>query len=105
MFFEHVKIPPWIQGIHVPLYIKLTKWIIITLLLLLLFFFSYPDGALVIYYLNLEDKPITFGSDQYLNGDSVDLFLLTPGDSMGLKSRYKLFTSAKRPEILPHLWT
>ncbi|KAK3798550.1 hypothetical protein RRG08_031563 [Elysia crispata] len=51
-------------------------------------FYNYPDGALVIYYLNLEDKPITFGSDQYLSGDSVDLFLLTPGDSMGLKSRF-----------------
>ncbi|RUS88700.1 hypothetical protein EGW08_003515 [Elysia chlorotica] len=51
-------------------------------------FYNYPDGALVIYYLNLEDSPVTFSSDSYLNRASVDLFLLTPGDSSGLRSRF-----------------
>ncbi|GFS06177.1 heparanase [Elysia marginata] len=53
-------------------------------------FYNYPDGALVVYYLNLEDQPIIFGSGQFSNGGpaSADLFLLTPGDSSGLTSRF-----------------
>ncbi|GFO42274.1 heparanase [Plakobranchus ocellatus] len=50
-------------------------------------FYNYPDGALVLYYLNLANQSITFDFAQYGN-DAVDVFLLTPGDAMDLTSRF-----------------
>ncbi|CAG5116818.1 unnamed protein product [Candidula unifasciata] len=47
----------------------------------------YQAGDLVIYYLNIKDIEINLDLPQFQNAD-LDLYLLTPGDEAGLKSRY-----------------
>ncbi|BFZ23699.1 hypothetical protein BsWGS_26738 [Bradybaena similaris] len=47
----------------------------------------YQAGDLVIYYLNLQDKYVNLDLPQFQHAD-LDLYLFTPGDDAGLKSRY-----------------
>ncbi|RUS72779.1 hypothetical protein EGW08_019465, partial [Elysia chlorotica] len=49
-------------------------------------YYSYPDGAIVIYYLNVatETKLLSLGA---FHKSDVHLFILTPGDSKGKLSR------------------
>ncbi|BFZ23698.1 hypothetical protein BsWGS_26736 [Bradybaena similaris] len=47
----------------------------------------YQDGDLVIYYLNLQDRYVNLDLPQFQHAD-LDLYLFTPGDDAGLKSRY-----------------
>ncbi|CAG5125238.1 unnamed protein product [Candidula unifasciata] len=47
---------------------------------------KYTPGDLVIYYLNLEEIPAILSLDQFQDAD-LDLYMLTPGDSEGIKSR------------------
>ncbi|CAG5131008.1 unnamed protein product, partial [Candidula unifasciata] len=46
---------------------------------------KYTPGDLVIYYLNLEETPAVLSLDQFQDAD-LDLYMLTPGDSEGIKS-------------------
>ncbi|KAH9514039.1 hypothetical protein Btru_030055 [Bulinus truncatus] len=47
----------------------------------------YPPGAIVIYFLNLRDSTVDLSLSQFASL-KTDIFLLTPGDSNGLKSSY-----------------
>uniref|UniRef100_A0A0B7BD96 Beta-glucuronidase C-terminal domain-containing protein n=1 Tax=Arion vulgaris TaxID=1028688 RepID=A0A0B7BD96_9EUPU len=47
----------------------------------------YSPGALVIYYLNLADAQTVLSFPQFKNA-TLDLYLLTPGDADGLKSKF-----------------
>ncbi|XP_012942806.1 heparanase isoform X2 [Aplysia californica] len=49
-------------------------------------FYNYPQGAVVLYYLNLRDSNVTLTLDQF-EGQSLDLFLLSPGDGAGPLSK------------------
>ena len=48
---------------------------------------SYPDGAIVVYYLNIGSDPSTLSLGQFQD-DPIYLFQLTPGDEEGMVSRY-----------------
>ncbi|RUS70364.1 hypothetical protein EGW08_021866 [Elysia chlorotica] len=55
-------------------------------------YYKYPDGALVVYYLNMgeEQSLLTTSQVQGYAGSAdsqLDLFVFTPGDSDGLLSR------------------
>ncbi|XP_055865224.1 heparanase-like isoform X1 [Biomphalaria glabrata] len=47
----------------------------------------YPQGSIVIYFLNLRDTPVNLSLSQFADL-KTDVYLLTPGDSDGLKSRF-----------------
>ena len=49
-------------------------------------FYNFPEGAVVLFYLNLEDNRRTLTLTQY-EGHELHMFLLTPGDDDGLTSR------------------
>ncbi|GFN98971.1 heparanase [Plakobranchus ocellatus] len=74
-------------------------------------YYNYPDGALVVYYLNMAGTLSHVALDRYQN-TVVDLFVFTPGDGDGLKSRKinmngKLLAmkGAKMPKMKPLLHT
>lgn len=48
---------------------------------------SYSSGALTLYALNIQSDPVTLNLTQFSN-QSLHLYLLTPGDQDGLKSKY-----------------
>ncbi|KAK3737955.1 hypothetical protein RRG08_028578 [Elysia crispata] len=55
-------------------------------------YYQYPDGALVVYYLNMGSEQSRLSASQFQSTDSnsedqIDLFVFTPGDSQGLLSR------------------
>ncbi|GFR60287.1 heparanase [Elysia marginata] len=55
-------------------------------------YYKYPDGALVVYYLNMAKEQTLLSAGQLLGsgmngGAKLDLFVFTPGDSDGLLSR------------------
>lgn len=55
-------------------------------------YYKYPDGALVVYYLNVATEQALLTTSQVqgldINADSqLDLFVFTPGDDKGLLSR------------------
>ncbi|GFR83203.1 heparanase [Elysia marginata] len=58
-----------------------------------IFCVSYPDGAMVVYYLNMAKEQTLLSASQLLGssgrnrGNQLDLFIFTPGDSNGLLSR------------------
>lgn len=49
-------------------------------------YYDYPDGAIVIYYLNIGEQESVLSLGEYA-GTPVDLFILTPGDENGMQSR------------------
>ncbi|RUS75154.1 hypothetical protein EGW08_017094 [Elysia chlorotica] len=51
-------------------------------------YYNYPDGALVVYYVYMGTEAVSLSLDQYQSQTSgMDLFILTPGDSDGMKSK------------------
>ncbi|GFR91025.1 hypothetical protein ElyMa_006164900 [Elysia marginata] len=48
---------------------------------------SYPDGAVVVYYLYMGTEPVSLALDQFNTSSGVHIFALTPGDNGDLKSK------------------
>ncbi|XP_025080664.1 heparanase-like [Pomacea canaliculata] len=55
---------------------------------------SYPAGSLVVYALNVQKKAAVLNLTQFAE-KSLDVFLLTPGDEQGLKSKYVALNGKK----------
>nr|KAI8731907.1 heparanase-like isoform X1 [Biomphalaria glabrata] len=67
----------------------------------------YPSGAIVIYFLNLRNSSVNMTFPQFANL-TTDIYLLTPGDSNGLRSSYVklngkilVMTGLELPSLLP----
>uniref|UniRef100_A0A0B7BB74 Beta-glucuronidase C-terminal domain-containing protein n=1 Tax=Arion vulgaris TaxID=1028688 RepID=A0A0B7BB74_9EUPU len=57
---------------------------------------TYSPGALVIYYVNLDNAKAVLSVGQFKNAN-LDLFLLTPGDKEGLTSKFVKLNGKKLP--------
>ncbi|GFO07154.1 heparanase [Plakobranchus ocellatus] len=49
-------------------------------------YYNFPDGTLVVYYLNLGTETVSLSMEEYQNAELL-LYSLTPGDSLGMKSK------------------
>ncbi|CAL1539023.1 unnamed protein product [Lymnaea stagnalis] len=68
---------------------------------------QYPPGALVVYFMNIRNTTAVLSLSQFTGLDK-DVFLLTPGDADGLKSRFVklndellLMSGSELPPMLP----